>query len=175
MVAVPAATPVKMPDVPTVATLVLLLAHVPPTVADESAVEAPTHTVDKPVIAAGAAITVTTTDVPQPPLKTYEIVVVPAVIPVTIPLKEPTVATEVLLLLHVPPVTLWARGDVLPEHIPNVPVITRELVIMRMRWFWLSATRRFPFASNSTSVGKLIFAAVAGPQSPLNPVVPMAA
>jgi hypothetical protein len=85
---------------------VLLLVHVPPAVAEERVVVEPTFTVDKPVIGAGAAITVTTTDAAQPPLKTYEIVAVPDATPVTIPLEEPTVATEALLLLHTPPDTL---------------------------------------------------------------------
>ena len=59
MVAVPAATPVTMPDVPIVATPVLLLAHVPPLVVEDRVVVDPAHTEVVPVIAAGSAFTVT--------------------------------------------------------------------------------------------------------------------
>ena len=59
MVAVPAATPDTMPDVPMVATPVLLLAHVPPTVAEDSVVVVPAHKEVVPVITAGIALTVT--------------------------------------------------------------------------------------------------------------------
>ena len=59
MVTVPAATPVTMPDVPIVATPVLLLAHVPPLVIEDRVVVDPAHTVVVPVIAAGSAFTVT--------------------------------------------------------------------------------------------------------------------
>ena len=59
MVAVPAATPVTIPDVPIVATPVLLLAHVPPLVVEDRVVVDPAHTEVVPVIAAGSAFTVT--------------------------------------------------------------------------------------------------------------------
>jgi len=61
MFASPATTPVTTPVAdPTVATAVLLLLHVPPTVAHARGVETPTHTVAVPVIAAGVALTVIT-------------------------------------------------------------------------------------------------------------------
>ena len=61
MVAVPAETPVTVPDdVPTVATPVDPEVHVPPDVTSLSVVEAPIHTVAVPVIEAGNALTVTT-------------------------------------------------------------------------------------------------------------------
>jgi hypothetical protein len=66
MVAVPAATPVTMPDVPIVATPVLLLDHVPPLVVDDRVVVAPTHTEAAPVIAAGSALIVIDVVVLQP-------------------------------------------------------------------------------------------------------------
>lgn len=51
-----------MPDVPTVATAVLLLAHVPPLTVLERDVVSPVHTLEEPemVPAEGAALTVTT-------------------------------------------------------------------------------------------------------------------
>ena len=66
MIAVPAATPDTIPDVPIVATPVLLLAHVPPLVVDESVVVAPAHKEVVPVIAAGSALMVIDVVVLQP-------------------------------------------------------------------------------------------------------------
>jgi hypothetical protein len=51
-VALPAATPVTIPDVPTVATPVLLLLHVPPEAALLNVADNPTHMLGVPVIAA---------------------------------------------------------------------------------------------------------------------------
>jgi hypothetical protein len=47
----------------------------------------------------------------------------PAETPVTAPVEEPTVATAVLLLLHVPPPVLWLRVVTEPWHTLVVPVI----------------------------------------------------
>jgi len=58
MVAVPAATPVTIPVLPMVATDVLLLLQVPPP-GHASVVVLATHTAAVPVIASGAAFTVT--------------------------------------------------------------------------------------------------------------------
>lgn len=58
MVAVPADTPVAIPDVPTVATPVLLLLQVPPDGVDPSESVLPTHTGTLPVIAVGKALMV---------------------------------------------------------------------------------------------------------------------
>ena len=71
MVAVPAATPVTMPVLPTVATVVAVLLHAPPVVASPNPVVAPAQTVAVPVIvpADGNGLTVTTliaAAVPQP-------------------------------------------------------------------------------------------------------------
>ena len=65
MVAVPPATPVTVPEPePMVATLVLSLLHVPEGVTSASVVVVPTQTPDvPPVIAAGAALTVTVNEV----------------------------------------------------------------------------------------------------------------
>ena len=48
---------------------------------------------------------------------------VPATSAFAIPLVLPIVATVVLLLLHVPPVTASVRLEVLPVHTFSVPVI----------------------------------------------------
>jgi hypothetical protein len=58
---VPAATPVTTPEVPTVATAVLLLLHVPPGVASVNEVVEPAQTDVVPVIAPTEPPTVTTT------------------------------------------------------------------------------------------------------------------
>lgn len=51
------------------------------------------------------------------------IVALPAATPVAIPVDEPTVATAVLLLLHVPPVVALFSVVVAPTHAESVPVI----------------------------------------------------
>lgn len=63
----PTDTPVTTPDELIVATVVGVIAHVPPGVVLVSVVLAPTHTVLFPEIAAGAAVTVTTRVARQPP------------------------------------------------------------------------------------------------------------
>ena len=67
MIEVPGVTPNVVPVlVPTVATAVLLLAHVPPPEA-ESGVDANWHTVSVPEMGGGDAMTVTTVVAEQPP------------------------------------------------------------------------------------------------------------
>lgn len=67
IVAVPAETPVTTPEaLPTVATPVVPEVHVPPVVASPKVVVAAVHIAAMPVIAPGAAITVTTATVLQP-------------------------------------------------------------------------------------------------------------
>ena len=57
----PANTPVATPVVePIVATVGVALVHVPPVVASDNVVVAPTHTLSVPVIEAGSELTVTT-------------------------------------------------------------------------------------------------------------------
>jgi len=51
------------------------------------------------------------------------IVGVPAETPVTIPVEEPTVASEGLVLLHIPPPDV-DKVVVAPSHTIGVPVIT---------------------------------------------------
>lgn len=62
MMATPGETPVTTPvNIPTVATDVLLLVQVQPTVASLRVVDVPTQIVVEPVIGAGKGLTVTTT------------------------------------------------------------------------------------------------------------------
>jgi len=56
---VPAATPVTVPSVPTLACNVLLLLHVPPAVGSVSEVESVAHTTGVPTMPDGRGFTVT--------------------------------------------------------------------------------------------------------------------
>jgi hypothetical protein len=85
-----------------VAMVALLLLHVPPDVPLVNVVVPPTHNSRMPVLADGAAFTVMTAVRLHPDASAYVITDVPDVIAVITPV-EPMVATEVLLLLHVPP------------------------------------------------------------------------
>jgi len=128
-VAVPAATPVKIPLLaPIVAIAVLLLLHVPPPASLKVEVVGldPPHTNVVPVIAAGFELTVNTAvDVAHPLPRLYVIVVLPAVEPgLTTPEVAPTVATPVVLLVQVPPVGDELNVDVAPLwHPVKVPEI----------------------------------------------------
>ena len=99
---VPATSPERIPEVPIVATLRLLLLHVPPEVALLSAVTAPAHTLPVPEIGAGATFTVSIAVLKQPAASWYVTIVVPEDRPEIMPVMEPIVATDVLALLHVP-------------------------------------------------------------------------
>ena len=90
MVAYPPDTPVAIPVLPTVATPVLLLLHVPP---DEASVRfslAPVHNVVVPDINDTSGSTVTTTIARQPLDSVYDIAAVPPVTPVTRPVYSLT-------------------------------------------------------------------------------------
>jgi hypothetical protein len=76
---------------------------VPPDVASVRVIVEAWQTTDAPTIATGLALTVTGVVAIQPVPSEYEIVQTPTDIPVTTPVKEPTVAIPVLLLLHTPP------------------------------------------------------------------------
>ncbi len=117
----PPDAPHTCPPASTVATVVLPLVHVPPLVASISVIDDPEHTADRPVIAPGAVLITTVTEAVQPP-SVYIIVALPAVTPDTRP-PEVTVATAVLLLVHVPPVAASVNKEVAPEHIPVEPRI----------------------------------------------------
>jgi hypothetical protein len=124
IVAVPLATVVTSPVVPsTVATAVLELLHEPPVVALDRLVVPPIHTLAVPVIAAGAVLTVTSAEALQPvPAVVNDIIVVPLATPFTMPLVRPTVATLVLLLLHVPEAVLVKVTEE-PRHTLSEPMI----------------------------------------------------
>ena len=113
-----------MPDEePTVATVVALLAHVPPVVTSLKPVVKPTQTVAVPVIDEGNGLTVTTNVAIQPVPRVYVIVDVPDDTPVTKPVEEPTVAFAVLPLVHVPPLVASLMLVVKPAHTVAVPVM----------------------------------------------------
>lgn len=120
MTEVPVARPETMPEkLPTVATLVLELVHVPPPASVSEIVEL-MQTDDEPVIAAGKAFTVTMPVAAQPELSVYEIVAVPTFTPLTVP--PDTVAIVVELLLHVPPPVASERMVVPDLHRERDPV-----------------------------------------------------
>src|SRR4051812_38608543 len=104
-----------MPVEPMVATSVLLLVHTPPKTVLVSVAVEPTHTVDGPPMALGDALTVTVLMAAQEPPVENVIVAVPDDKPYTMPLVMPTDATEVLLLLHVPPDEVSLKVAVEPE------------------------------------------------------------
>jgi hypothetical protein len=123
MTEVPAATPHAVPvELPMVATAVLLLLHVPPAVASLRVVQVPAHMVVVPMIAAGNGLTVATIVAVQPPLMVYEITAVPAETPQSVPVL-PTVATETLLLLQVPPDVASLSVVQRPVHINGTPLM----------------------------------------------------
>jgi hypothetical protein len=121
IVALPKATPVTTPDVPTVATPVLLLLHVPPEVASLSVADNPTHILGVPVIAAIGETVATVVLLHTPAL--YVMVAVPALTAVSTPVVEPIVATEVLLLDQAPPLVALLSDEVLPAQSSVVPAI----------------------------------------------------
>ena len=111
MLIVPALIAVTFPDVAlTVATALLEELQVPPgspllvkvAVVPEHKGEVP---LTVPALAFGLTVNFLKTEVglPQPEFTVYVILVVPAPVAVTTPDNEFTVATAVLLLLHVPP------------------------------------------------------------------------
>src|ERR1043165_9320188 len=108
MVDVPLVRPATVPEAVMVATLVLLLCHVPP-IALVSMVVSPWQTDNVPPVAAGNALTVMVVVLVQPEAVVIVIVVVPAVMPVTTPEVAFTVPTAVLLLLQVPDVSVFAN------------------------------------------------------------------
>lgn len=118
----PEISPLTTPDPePTVATEVLLLLQVPPP-ASLSEVDEPIHTLFTPEMAAGNGLTVTTFRVVHPVPSVYVMVEVPKATPVTRPEPETTVATEDVLLVHVPP-PASLREVVKPAQTAGVPEI----------------------------------------------------
>jgi hypothetical protein len=101
-VALPVDSPVTTPELVTVATEVLVLTQVPPEVG-ERVIVLPIQTEDAAVTVGGAFIVITAVVAEQFVVASENVkVALPDEIPVTIPAFV-TVATEVLLLTHVPP------------------------------------------------------------------------
>lgn len=128
--ATPPETPVTRPTlVPTVAMAAALLLHEPPGVASVRVVVAPAHRWVAPAIGAtvGTALTVlgkvTYALHPAALVTVYEIVAVPAAIPMISPMDVPEVATNGLLLLHTPPGVASVSVVVAPTHSPAAPLM----------------------------------------------------
>jgi hypothetical protein len=115
--------PVTVPVVGiTEATEVLLLLQLPDGVASDKFVLEDTHTVGGPEIAAGEGLTVSGVARMQPVEIVYVILMVPDEMPVMVP-SVPAVATDVLLLLHVPPDVVLLSVMLAPVHTADGPVI----------------------------------------------------
>jgi hypothetical protein len=120
----PEATPVTTPEASTAAIPEAPLLHVPPPVVLKSVTAPSTHIATlPPEIEAGNGFTETSAVTAQPVPNVYVIVEVPASTPVTVPVKEPTVATAVLLLAQVPPTGLAESVVEARAHTVNVPDI----------------------------------------------------
>lgn len=115
--------PVTTPVLLTVAMDVAPLLHTPPEVVLLSGVVPPAHTIAVPVIApaTGNGLIVTITVAIHPAGNVYVIDVVPAVLPVTMPVV-PMEALP-LLLLHPPPVVTSVNIVVAPWHTTGIPLI----------------------------------------------------
>jgi hypothetical protein len=102
----PVLRPLTRPDEEPITALVTDdILHVPAGVTSAIEMVAPGQTDEGPVMAEGAAMTVTIFVTVQPEPMTYDIVAVPADMPVTTPDDDPTEATKGEPELHVPPVT----------------------------------------------------------------------
>jgi hypothetical protein len=113
-----------------VATEELAVDHAPPETVDKNVTVLPTQTdcVPLKVPADGAATIVTVVvalalEHPPEPATVYVIVAVPAPTPVTKPVLELIVATELLLELHVPPEEVELNILLPPAHIVVFPLI----------------------------------------------------
>jgi len=126
MFALPAPTAfIKPVDEPIVATDVLLLLQTPPGVTLARDVDANWQSVVVPVITltVGATLTVAIFVTKQAPGIVYVITAVPVPAPVTVPVEDPTVATDGLPLVHAPPDTEFVRVVLLPTHTVATPPI----------------------------------------------------
>ena len=127
-VALPVATPVTTPELVTVAIELLLLVHVPPIVGD-NVIVLPTQT-EAPALTTGSALMDTALVVALQVVEVVSVkikVALPAATPVTTP-ELVTVAIELLLLVHVPPIV----GDnviVLPTQ-TEAPAVTTGCALM---------------------------------------------
>lgn len=128
MVVLPAAMPVTIPVLPTVAALVLLLLHTPLVAVLFSVVVEASQTwlvpVTVPALGSGLTVTKVVVLVVMHLFDcTKDIVAVPAVIPDTIPVLLPTLATDGLVLFHTPVWPALARVVVAVAHTTGVPVM----------------------------------------------------
>ena len=80
------------------------------------------HTTAVPVFADGVVLTVIGNNAEQPAVDVYDIVIVPAAIPVTIPV-EVTEARLGLLLFQLPPVVVSVKVVLVPVQTVVAPVI----------------------------------------------------
>ena len=133
IVVVPALTPVTTPVPSMVATDMSDASQFTAVVLDNVVVE-PSHTFREPVIAVGSAFTTNGTVVRQPVGSVYDIVVAPAVPPLTIPALF-TGAVTAEPVLHTPPGVDEFSALVWPTHALAVPVIASGVlftVILRV-------------------------------------------
>ena len=117
--------PDTTPEALTVPTAGFVLLHTPPDAASVSAVVPPAHVVATPVTlpATGSGLTVTTfvaAAAPQLLVTVYDIVVVPAAMPLTTPPVD-TVPAAVFVLLHTPPPVASESVIVAPAHTADAP------------------------------------------------------
>ena len=123
MVAFPAVIPVTKPAAGSiVATDRSALLHVPPARELLNVEKLPWHTVALPAIAPGSAFTVNVKPAIHPVGVVYLIIVVPADNPLTSPVGS-TVATEGIVLLHVPAGVASLNVIVFPAQVEEIPVI----------------------------------------------------
>jgi len=114
IVDVPGNSPETMPSVPTAATVVLLLAHVPPVIEADSDKLPPAHTDVEPVMA-GAALTVIVLNALHPPAL-YVMTATPTPAAVTTPVDAPMLTTEGSPDVHVPPDVALDNAEISPGH-----------------------------------------------------------
>lgn len=125
IVVVPGTLPVTTPPPVIVALLGELLVHAPPGEALLSTIVPPlAHTPDGPDIDEGSRLTVTDFTEEQPvAVSVYDILVTPRATPVTTPVADPTVASDGMLLLQVPPAVALVIGVVAPVQAFEEPTI----------------------------------------------------
>jgi len=83
----------------------VLLDHIPPNIAFDNTVVAPSQTKDDPEITEGAGVTVTIAVVLHPEAEVYVSAVTPMETPVSTPEEDPIAATDGLPVAQVPPVS----------------------------------------------------------------------
>lgn len=120
MVAVPEPNPEIIPVDPADAIVGTLLLHMPPAGDPVSDSVDPVQIEEPPVMTGVIFIVIALVAMQLPTV--YVIVTAPATRPITVPV-EPTVATVVLLLLHVPPAGEPESNTGLPLHAVTLPDI----------------------------------------------------